>query len=71
MDVAFDRLGHIYVLDRAAVLVFALPGPKLLSTFSVPERTPGAFTNAEALALDSAARLYVFDGRSDSVQVYR
>ena len=70
-DVAFDRLGHVYVLDRAAVLVFALPGPKLLSTFSVPERTPGAFTNAEALALDSAARLYVFDGRSDSVQVYR
>jgi hypothetical protein len=71
VDVAFDRLGHVYVLDRAAVFVFAQQGSKLLTTFSVPERTPGAFSSAEALALDSAARLYILDGRSDQVQVYR
>ena len=69
-DVAFDRLGHLYVLDRAAVFVFS-PQRKLLTTFSIPEKSPGAFTNGEALALDSAARLFVFDGRTDSVQVYR
>jgi hypothetical protein len=69
-DVAFDRLGHLYVLDRTAVFVFS-PQRKLLTTFSIPEKSPGAFTNGEALALDSAARLFVFDGRTNAVQVYR
>ncbi len=71
VDVAFDRFGHVYVLDRAAVLVFSRDGAKLLTTFTVPEKTPGALTSGEALALDSAARLYVFDDRSESVHIYR
>jgi TolA-binding protein len=71
MDVGFDRLGHLYVLDRRALLVFAPQGARLITTFSIPERTPGHFNNAEAMALDSAARLFVFDGRSSQVQVYR
>lgn len=71
VDVAFDRFGHVYVLDRASVLVFSRDGAKLLTTFTVPEKTPGALTSAEALALDSAARLYVFDDRSESVHIYR
>jgi sugar lactone lactonase YvrE len=70
MDVAFDRLGHLYVLDRAAIHVFT-PQNAWLTTVSVPERAPGSLTNAEALALDSAARLYVFDSRASVVQVYR
>lgn len=70
-DIALDHFGHIYVLDRAAVLVFSNDGSKLLNTFTVPEKTPGAFGNANALALDSAGRLYVFDERTDSVKVYR
>jgi outer membrane protein assembly factor BamD (BamD/ComL family) len=70
-DVAFDGFGHVYVLDRAAVLVFSHDGSKLLTTFTVPEKTPGALTQAEAFALDSAARLYVFDDRAESVQIYR
>ena len=71
VDVAFDRLGHLYVLDRAGVLVFAPQGTKLVATFAPTEKSPGTFGSPEALALDSAARLYVFDGRSDTVQVYR
>ncbi len=41
-DVAFDELGHIYVLDRGAVLVFAQDG-KLLTSFTPPQNTPGSF----------------------------
>ncbi len=70
-DVAFDRFGHIYVLDRTAVLVFTPDGSKLLTTFTVPEKAPGALGSAEAMALDAAGRLYVFDGRTDSVKIYR
>jgi sugar lactone lactonase YvrE len=70
-DVAFDRFGHIYVLDRTAVLVFSPDAMKLLTTFTIPEKAPGAFGNGESMALDAAGRLYVFDGRSDSVKIYR
>ena len=69
--VAFDAFGHIYVQDRAALLVFSPEGGRLLTTFTVPEKAPGGMTNAEALALDTAGRLYVFDSRTDAVQVYR
>jgi TolA-binding protein len=71
VDVAFDAFGHLYVQDRAAMLVFSPEGARLLTTFTVPEKAPGAMTNAEALALDAAGRAYVFDSRTDSVRVYR
>jgi outer membrane protein assembly factor BamD (BamD/ComL family) len=71
VDIAYDGLGHLYVLDRTAVFVFSPQGPKLITAFTVPERNPGAFGNPESLALDSAGRLYVFDRRTDMVQVYR
>ena len=69
--VAFDAFGHLYVQDRAALLVFSPDGGRLMTTFTVPEKAPGSMTNAEALALDKAGRLYVFDSRTDAVQVYR
>jgi outer membrane protein assembly factor BamD (BamD/ComL family) len=71
VDVAFDAFGHLYVQDRAAMLVFSPEASRLLTTFTVPEKAPGAMTNAEALALDAAGRAYVFDSRTDSVRVYR
>jgi outer membrane protein assembly factor BamD (BamD/ComL family) len=71
VDVAFDAFGHVYVQDRAALLIFSAEGGRLLTTFTVAEKAPGALTNAEALALDTAGRLYVFDSRTDSVHVYR
>jgi hypothetical protein len=70
-DVAFDTLGHLYVLDRNAVHVFTPRGGRHLASFAPAERSPGAFSNGESLAVDPAGRIYVFEGRADIVQVYR
>jgi len=72
VDIAFDRLGHLYVLDRgkASVLVFG-PRNRLITTFTIPEKSPGAFTRARALALDGTGRLYIFDERAKRIQVYQ
>jgi TolA-binding protein len=72
VDLAFDPLGHLYVLDRgkASILVFS-PKNRLIATISVPEKEPGAFQKAQALAVDAAGRLYVFDERSQRLQVYQ
>lgn len=71
-DVAFDPLGHLYVLDRgrSSVLVFT-PKGKLVTTLTIPERSPGALSRGEALGVDAAGRLYVFDERSRRIQVYQ
>jgi len=72
VDLAFDRLGYLYVLDRGkgAVLVFG-PKNRLITTFTLPEKAPGAFTRARALGLDGAGRLYIFDERAKRIQVYQ
>jgi hypothetical protein len=72
VDLAFDPFGHLYVLDRekASVFVFT-PEGKLAASFTVAEKSPGAFQKAVALGLDSAARLYIFDERAQRVQVYQ
>jgi len=46
VDLAFDPLGHLYVLDRgkASIFVFS-PKNRLIATISVPEKEPGAFQN--------------------------
>ncbi len=72
VDLAYDRLGYLYVLDRgkASVLVFG-PRNRLITTFTVAEKAPGAFTRARALGLDAAGRLYIFDERAKRIQVYQ
>jgi outer membrane protein assembly factor BamD (BamD/ComL family) len=72
VDLAYDRLGYLYVLDRgkASVLVFG-PRNRLITTFSLPEKAPGAFTRARALAVDGTGRLYIFDDRAKRIQVYQ
>ncbi len=72
MDVAFDPFGNLYVLDRdtASVYVFK-PGGSLVVAFSVPERNPGAFRKARAMALDSAGRIFIYDERTENVLVYQ
>lgn len=72
VDVAFDSLGHLYVLDRgkASIFVFS-PKNRLIVTVSVPEKAPGAFQKAEAFGIDAVGRLYVFDDRSQRLQVYQ
>ena len=72
IDLAFDLLGHLYVLDRgrASVFVFGAKN-RLLATVTIPEKDQGAFQKAQAFALDAAARLYIFDDRVQRIQVYQ
>jgi sugar lactone lactonase YvrE len=70
-DIAFDALGHLYVLDRAAVYVFTARGDRLLAAFTAPEKSAGAFSNGQGIAVDAAGRLYIYEGRTDVVQVYQ
>ena len=70
-DVAFDVLGHLYVLDAAQVHVFAAGGA-LVATFAGGEKTAvGALREGTALALDDAARMYIYDERTERVQIYQ
>jgi hypothetical protein len=70
-DVAFDVLGHLYVLDAAQVRVFAADG-SLVATFAGGDKTaPGTLREGTALALDDAARLYIYDQRAERVQIYQ
>lgn len=72
VDVAFDSLGHLYVLDRGrpSVLIFGAKN-RLITTLTVPEKEPGGLSKPQALALDGAGRLYVFDDRAQRIQVYQ
>jgi hypothetical protein len=72
VDLAYDRLGYLYVLDRGkgAVLVFG-PRNRLITNFTIAEKAPGAFTRARALGIDGAGRLYIFDERAKRIQVYQ
>jgi len=72
IDVAFDPFGNIYVLDRGkpSLHVFSSKN-KLLASFSMPEKDPGAFPRPQAFGLDGAGRVYLFDDRSQRIQVYQ
>ncbi len=67
-DLAFDVFEHVYVLDRTRVLIFASDG-RLVATFS-PDAASG-FRGGAALALDAAARLYVYDEATGRVVIYQ
>jgi len=60
------------VLDRgkSSVLVFG-PKNRLITTFTIAENTPGAFTKARALGIDAAGRLFIFDEKAKRIQVYQ
>ena len=72
VDLAFDRLGYLYVLDRgkSSVYVFG-PRNRLITTFTLAENAPGAFTKARALGVDAAGRLYIFDEKAKRIGVYQ
>lgn len=70
-DLAFDVLGHLYVLDGGQVHVFA-PDGMLVASFAGGDKTAaGALHDGTALALDRAARLYIYDDRAERVQIYQ
>lgn len=72
VDLVFDQLGHLYVLDRgkSSVYVFG-PRNRLITTFTLAEKSPGAFTRARSMGLDAAGRMYIFDERVKRIQVYQ
>jgi outer membrane protein assembly factor BamD (BamD/ComL family) len=67
-DLAFDVFEHLYVLDRTHVVIFA-PDGRLLATFT-PDVASG-FRSGAALALDPAARLYIYDEPTGRVLIYQ
>ncbi|HJR60851.1 MAG TPA: outer membrane protein assembly factor BamD [Vicinamibacterales bacterium] len=71
-DLAFDLLGHLYVLDSRKVAIYVF-GPKnrLLTTIASAGREPGSLQKPRAMAIDAAGRLYVFDESSQRIQVYQ
>lgn len=71
-DLAFDALGHLYVLDskRAVIHVFGAKN-RLIATISSTGKEPGSLQKPKALALDGAGRLFVFDESSQRIQVYQ
>lgn len=72
VDLVFDQLGHLYVLDRGKASVFVFgPRNRLITTFTVAEKSPGAFTRARSMGLDAAGRIYIFDERVKRIQVYQ
>jgi TolA-binding protein len=72
VDVTFDALGHLYVLEsrRPAVYVFGAKN-RLLATITPPAKDPNALQRPPAFALDAAGRMYLFDDRSQRIQVYQ
>ena len=72
LDVGFDPLGHLYVLDsKQAIFVFG-PRNRLIATFSsVGSRDAGALQRPKAFAVDAAGRAYVFDEAAQRIQVYQ
>ncbi|MEQ1870286.1 MAG: tetratricopeptide repeat protein [Vicinamibacterales bacterium] len=73
VDIAFDAFDQLYVLDRGkgTVWVFAPKGNKLITSLSIPEKSPGSFMKANAFSLDRAGRLFIFDERIKRIQVYQ
>ena len=71
VDMAYDSLGHLYVLDRASTVLVFGPKNKFVASVTIPEKNPGAFARAAAFGLDPAGRLYIFDERAKRIQVYQ
>jgi hypothetical protein len=78
VDLRFDGLGHLYILDRGAksVLVYRLPLAKggsmaKVATFTLPAKSPGSFQKAGAFSLDSAGRLSIYDEREKRILLYQ
>lgn len=71
VDLAFDSLGHLLVLDRnqSSVFVFS-PQGTWVTTFTIAEKAAGAFRRAVAMAVDGAGRLYIQDDGVKRVQIY-
>ncbi len=72
IDIAFDALDQLYVLDRGrgAVHVFG-PKNRYLTSLAIADKSPGSFTRGVAMSIDQTGRLYIFDERAKRIQVYQ
>lgn len=68
VDVAFDALGHLYLLDREGVYVFGRDF-RLLTMFTRDSSAAVPFDRATALTVDAYGRLFVADDRDDRIYV--
>ncbi len=74
VDIAYDALGHLYVLDRGHGGLFVFSPANLgvpLAQFVLGQKVPGAFLDATAFAIDAAGGLYIYDADAERIQVYR
>jgi DNA-binding beta-propeller fold protein YncE len=63
-DLAFDPLGHLYVLDRDKPTIYVFgPRNRLVTTIT------GVLQRPRAFAVDRAGRLQVFDEGARRIQV--
>jgi TolA-binding protein len=68
VDIAFDALGHLYVLDQKNATVFVFSRErKPLTQFTLSERN----AKLVALAVDAAGRVYVLDDGLHVVHIYQ
>jgi TolA-binding protein len=72
VDVAWDALGHLYVLERevGAVAVFS-PSLQLVTNFTLSQKSPATFRRATAFAVDAAGRLFIHEDRTKVIRVYQ
>ncbi len=72
VDIAWDALGYLYVLDReaGAVAVFS-PELQPVTVYAVAQRLPESFRRATAFAVDGAGRLFIYDDRAKSIRVHQ
>jgi tetratricopeptide (TPR) repeat protein len=71
IDIAFDVLGHLYVLDREEGIYVFGRDQRLLAVFPGEERGDVPFDRATALAVDRFGRLFVADERDDQIYILR
>ena len=70
LDFAFDPLGHLYVLQREQLTVYAPAGNVMQAALSL-KPGKGQKLQPVALAVDAAGRVYVYDKQSEKVLVYQ
>ena len=71
VDIAFDVLGHLYVLDREDGLYVFGRDLDLLTAFPGNRSADIPFDRATALAVDAYGRIFVADDRDDQIYVLR
>ncbi len=74
VDIAFDPLGHLYVLDEGTGTIDVFSGTMpatLLTRFTAADKSLASLRDTSAFAIDRAGRAYVYSRRAERVHVYQ